>query len=278
MPANDDVRLQLSEILGSVVGSDASQVVPEARLVDLGVDSLAAVEIGDALGERFGVYLSDEAVDSIVTVQDAVDAVVAQLPRAETTSAPEPPAAPQESAPAAVALSAPAPQQRSDHHRASAAWRLAAWMVIAGGALGLAFGLGGAAVVGATGLGSVDLPPLVAPTTTPTPTTPPPTTPAPAPTDDAVPPPTLTAESGQVSPGQRFRLSGAFAELGKGAVLQVQVRDPGADWDDFPITTTTGANGSYATVIYTSRTGKREFRMLHKDTDTASPVVTVQIG
>lgn len=264
MATNDEVRHELAAIVASVVGTDPARVVPEARLADLGVDSPATVEIGNALDERFGVRLNDDAFDSIVTVQDAVDAVVALT-----------------TAPAAGRLAATfgaVPRSR-DHHRTSAAWRLATWMVVAGAAIGLAFGLGGAAFVGATGLGDVDLPPLVAPTAEPTATPEPSPTPSPTPTtEDAVPPPTLAAESDQVSPGERFRLSGAFPELGDGVELQVQVKDPGAEWDDFPITTTTGANGSYETVIYTSRTGKREFRMLAKESDTASPVITVQIG
>jgi len=256
MPTNDNIRHELAAILASSLGTDSARVLPGARLAELGVDSLATGTVADALGQRLGVRLDAETADSLVTVQDAVDAIAA---RTATSTA-----------------DGPVPR---DPHRTSAAWRLATWMVVAGAAIGLALGFGSAAIVSATGLGNVDLPPLAAPTATPTPTSTPKPTPSPTPTaEDAIPPPTLAAESDRVSPGQRFRLSGAFPELGDGAVLQVQVKDPGAEWDDFPITTTTRANGSYETVIYTSRTGKREFRMLHKESDTASPVITVQIG
>ncbi|RYJ07483.1 MAG: acyl carrier protein [Actinomycetales bacterium] len=75
MPTPSEVREQLADILVSVVEADPSAVRDEAVLKDLGVDSLALVEVGDELGRRFGVYLSDETVDALVTVADAVKAV-----------------------------------------------------------------------------------------------------------------------------------------------------------------------------------------------------------
>lgn len=59
-----------------VVDCAADSVRPEARLQELGTDSLTIVEVGEELGRRFGVYLSDDTIDSMATVQDAVDAVV----------------------------------------------------------------------------------------------------------------------------------------------------------------------------------------------------------
>src|SRR5690606_36648460 len=134
------------------------------------------------------------------------------------------------------------------------------------------------AVVGATGLGAADLPPLsresTAAPTTAAPTTPAPTASGEAPRED----PTFQVSSATVSPGERFRLKGAFPVLGAGATLQVQVKDPAGDWDEFPVETKTKGGGAYATEIYTSRTGKREFRMYHDESSTASPSAAVDIG
>ena len=37
----------------------------------------------------------------------------------------------------------------------------------------------------------------------------------------------------------------------------MQVKDPGEQWDEFPVTATTRNGGRYLTQIYTSRTGER---------------------
>ena len=176
MPSPAEVRAQLTDILTAVVECSPEQVTDDARLEDLGVDSLAAVEVADELGRRFGVHLADDVVDGLVTVADAVAAVVDHRPG--DPRAPRTPVAP-------VALRSegrPVPPQprgrgRDVAGRADAFWRLALWFVVAGVALGGLVGFAGATVVRATGLGGVDLPPISAPTSeTPTPTpTPPPT-------------------------------------------------------------------------------------------------------
>ncbi|MGB9013584.1 MAG: hypothetical protein WCB95_12140, partial [Aeromicrobium sp.] len=156
---------------------------------------------------------------------------------------------------------------------------LVTWMAVIGVLVGGVFGFGMSAVVSASGISDVSLPPINAPTATPTPTesTPAPT-PTPAPTNEATPDPTLNAEKSQVSPGERFVLSGAFPSAGDGVNLQVQVREPGTDWDDFPITTKTREDGRFKTELYTSRTGEREFRLLNEETGEKTPTVKVLIG
>lgn len=280
MVQTGDVRAELADILGQLVGSAPDDVVDDAALKDLGVDSLAVVEMADELGRRFGVYLSDESVNSFRTVKDAVNAVV----RHDGTAAPrsttyETMAAPTltDAAPPSTARRAP---EIDSEERKGAFRRLAWWFAGIGAAVGIVFGLGGAALIGATGITSSDLPPLVAPTTPP-PTTATPT-PTPTPTADPEetpdPDPTLTIPTTQVAPGERFALEGAFPALGRGEELQVQVKDPGAAWDEFPVTTTTRGGGRYRTEIYTSRTGEREFRMAHEASDTTTPAVKVRIG
>jgi acyl carrier protein len=266
VPPQSSVHEQLTDILARVVGCAPDAVVPEAKLKDLGTDSLTIVEVGEELGRRFDIYLSDDTIDTMVTVKDAINAIV------------------QHQAPPQPAATPPAPVARPvSRHELARRWgfatRMAIWLGVVGAAAGLVFGLGGAALVGATGLGTVNLPPLTMPTTETTSTPTPTPTPTPTSTDSGVQPePTLFAAKDQVAPGERFALSGAFPELGKGATLQVQVMDKGSEWDDFPVDTKTDDGGKYKTEIYTSRTGERQFRMIDKKSGVTSPSVTVEIG
>ena len=273
MPSSSSVHEQLTDILVRVVGCPADTVVPEANLKELGTDSLTIVEMADELGRRFEVYLSDDTVDSLVTVQDAIDAVVhhdGATPPARSGRVP-------------TALELPAPPIRDEEHvrRRRLGERMVFWFVVVGAALGAVLGFGGSALVEATGLGSVDLPPISNPTTAPSSTPTP--TPTPTPTETTTtetdePEATISASSDQVAPGQRFVIEGVFPAVGEGAELQVQVKDEGSDWDDFPIETTTRGGGKFKTELYTSRTGERQFRLLNKETDRATPAVTVEIG
>lgn len=276
MPTPNEVRAQLTDILVTVVECAPEQVHDDARLADLGVDSLAAVEVADELGRRFDVYLADETVDAVVTVADAVWAVVEH----HRTAAPG-----GRCDDTVVTLGSQgrpprAPGERSLAGRADALWRLAMWFVVAGLVIGGALGFLGATVVRATGMGGVELPPISSPTSEPEPTASPSPSPSPTATETAEPEekPTFMVESNRVAAGQRFRIYGRFPELDEGQLLQVQSRDPGGDWEDFPVSTQTRDGGRYETQVYTSRSGEREFRMLHEDSGTASPSAKVTIG
>ena len=153
---------------------------------------------------------------------------------------------------------------------------------LAGVVIGAVLGFGGAALVSAAGIGDADLPPLSA-ATTPTPSATPTPTPTTATTSTpGVPPPTIEVSSSNVSPGERFVLSGTFPTSDEGEQLQVEVRDvdddASSDWDEFPIKTTTRDGGEFKTELYTSRTGEREFRVTNKDTGKSTPAVKVAIG
>lgn len=64
----------LAEVLDEVAGTPVDKVVPEAAFdKDLDIDSLTMVEVVVACEERFGVRIPDEALESLVTVGDAVD-------------------------------------------------------------------------------------------------------------------------------------------------------------------------------------------------------------
>jgi acyl carrier protein len=283
VPQPDDVRDELTDILVQVVGCAPEYVVDQAELKQLGVDSLAVVEMADELGRRFDVYLSDESVNSMRTVGDAVKAVVrhdgSRAPRSTTYQAPPPITDPIPGASPVASGSEPSDEVDPEERR-SAFKRLAYLFAAAGAAVGIVLGLGFAGLIGAAGINSSTLPPLTVPTT-PAPTTPTPT-PTPTASPDAEetpdPDPTLTIPKTEVGPGERFTLEGAFPALGGGEKLQVQVKDPGEQWDEFPVTATTRDGGRYRTQIYTSRTGKRDFRMAHEDSDTTTPAISVTIG
>lgn len=274
MPSSAAVLEQLTEIIVQVVGCEPEEVVPSAKLrQDLGVDSLTVVEIAEALGLVFGVYISDDNVNNMRTVGDAVKSVV------NHDSAIKGPAQPA----SVVAMSGQphSEQPLSDAEvelRKRNAWRFAGWFAVIGIGLGAVLGLGGTALFKATGIDDVTMPapptPSATVTTTP-PTTAPPTT---EPSEEQEPEPTLTSTNTSVSPGEKIRLTGAFPELGGGADLQVQVKDEGGPWDDFPVTTKTAEGGEFTTVIYTTRTGERQFRMFHEETNKATPSVTISIG
>lgn len=69
------------EILGKVKGMVASQlgkseeeITPEASFIeDLGADSLDLVELIMSMEDEFGLEISDEDAESIITVQDAIN-------------------------------------------------------------------------------------------------------------------------------------------------------------------------------------------------------------
>lgn len=64
---------KLQEIVADKLGVDASEVVETARFKeDLEADSLDLFEVVMALEDEFGVAISNEDVESIKTVGDAV--------------------------------------------------------------------------------------------------------------------------------------------------------------------------------------------------------------
>jgi len=61
-------------IAEKISGVDIEDVIPEASLIeDLGADSLTIVELVMSMEEIFDIEIDDDAAESLVTVQDAID-------------------------------------------------------------------------------------------------------------------------------------------------------------------------------------------------------------
>ena len=65
---------QVKKIVVDHLGIDESKVTPESKFIDdLGADSLDTVELVMAFEEKFGIEIPDDAAETILTVQNAVD-------------------------------------------------------------------------------------------------------------------------------------------------------------------------------------------------------------
>ncbi len=65
---------RVNEIVADQLGAEKEALVPEANLLDdLGADSLDVVELVMALEEEFGLEISDEDAEKLVSVQKAVE-------------------------------------------------------------------------------------------------------------------------------------------------------------------------------------------------------------
>ncbi len=70
---------KVSKVLVDAINVDESLIKPEASLKDdLGIDSLAAVELAMELESEFGVRIEDEELEGLKTVQDILDVLRAK--------------------------------------------------------------------------------------------------------------------------------------------------------------------------------------------------------
>ena len=65
---------KLKEILVDVLGVEEDSIKPESKFVeDLGADSLDLVELIMAFEDKFGIEISDEEAEKMVTIKDVLD-------------------------------------------------------------------------------------------------------------------------------------------------------------------------------------------------------------
>lgn len=245
----------------------------QTTLREAGLDSLASAELAIRLEQRLGRPVSDATLATWQTLGDVRRFISPPVPVPSFTERAL--AAPRPTAETTVAATRDPLGDLPPPHRVA---RVAATLATVGVFLGVALGLGWSALLGAAGLGDTALPPLASSTPTAT-ATPSPTdepTESIEPTDEATP--TLNASAPRVAPGDRLTLEGIFPGAPEGTALQVQAREPGAAWSDFPVQAVVRGDTTYATQVFTTRTGAREFRLVLVGTDRATPTVTVTVG
>jgi acyl carrier protein len=73
--SRDSILRAFAELLERVAAVSPTDVRLETRFADLGIDSLAMIELVVAAEDRFGVRIGDDDVERLKTVEDAVDYV-----------------------------------------------------------------------------------------------------------------------------------------------------------------------------------------------------------
>ena len=69
-----NIEEDVKKIVVEHLGIDESKVTPESKFIDdLGADSLDTVELVMAFEEKFSVEIPDDAAETILTVQNAID-------------------------------------------------------------------------------------------------------------------------------------------------------------------------------------------------------------
>ena len=69
-----DISEQVKKIVVDHLGIDESKVTLESKFIDdLGADSLDTVELVMAFEEKFSIEIPDDAAETILTVQDAIN-------------------------------------------------------------------------------------------------------------------------------------------------------------------------------------------------------------
>jgi acyl carrier protein len=80
MHPQDEILKWVVEILVHEFGLDAANLRPETRLVDdLDLDSIDAIDMAVRIEEKTRLALDGEDLQSIQTIQDAVDLIHARL-------------------------------------------------------------------------------------------------------------------------------------------------------------------------------------------------------
>lgn len=75
MPTPDEIRAELTDVLGLVAAVEPAAVRDTALLKNLGIDSVAIVELAEGVATRFDIELDDDSVNEWRTVGDVVRTV-----------------------------------------------------------------------------------------------------------------------------------------------------------------------------------------------------------
>lgn len=71
----EEVKKRLVGIAVDMLKCEASEVTEDARLSDLGADSLDEIEMLMEAEKEFGIYITDEEAERIITCSDAFELV-----------------------------------------------------------------------------------------------------------------------------------------------------------------------------------------------------------
>ena len=70
---NNTIYQVVADIIADVMSFSADEVAPEKTMKDMNVDSLDMLDIVTSLEDHYGIEIPDDALDSIKTVEDAVN-------------------------------------------------------------------------------------------------------------------------------------------------------------------------------------------------------------
>lgn len=69
----DDLEFEVKQLIADIFGRDPQELKPETNFwIDLGVDSIKAIEITVAIERHFKISIRDEQVPKIATLGQAV--------------------------------------------------------------------------------------------------------------------------------------------------------------------------------------------------------------
>lgn len=72
--SDKEILSKIKDMIASQLGKSAEEITPEASFIeDLGADSLDLVELIMSMEDEFGLEISDEDAESIITVQDVIN-------------------------------------------------------------------------------------------------------------------------------------------------------------------------------------------------------------
>lgn len=79
-PTPPQIQKTVTDLLCEQLGQDEAAITPQAKLSDLGADSLDLVEIVMLTEDEFGIDISNQDAEKITTVQDLLDCIERNLP------------------------------------------------------------------------------------------------------------------------------------------------------------------------------------------------------